>query len=147
MCMPAGRQASSCGTVTELCCTVPCKWPSAHPNRSHSRGPCYAAQSGVLTMVYHRRSNYVLVTAASTSVMLLRNPLGTISLGLLALGGMLFNDAVAQQASRRVVAFLRKADPQRAVKICGVPGGHDGSRCCILRCLRALPTQTSFRGF
>lgn len=76
-----------------------------------------------------RRSNYVLITAASTSIMLLRNPLGTVSLGLLVFGGMLFNDAVAQQASRRVVTILRKIDPQRAVKICGVPGGHDGCRC------------------
>jgi hypothetical protein len=61
--------------------------------------------------------------------MLFRNPLGTISLALLTVGALLWNDAFAKQASVEVVAVIRKLDPQRARRICGQPGGHDGTTC------------------
>jgi hypothetical protein len=70
-----------------------------------------------------------MIIAASTTVMLFRNPLGTISLGLLTIGGLLWNDVFAKQASFQAIAVVRKLDPQRARKICGQPGGHDGTTC------------------
>jgi hypothetical protein len=82
-------------------------------------------------MAYYRtrRTNYVYVFGAATSVCLLRNPLGTFSLGLLGLGAALFLDAVASAASARALAVVGHLNPRLAVKIRGQPGGHDGTTC------------------
>jgi hypothetical protein len=77
------------------------------------------------------RSNYGIVVVCGIAVFLISNPIGTFSLGLLAIGTLLYIDTFAARCSRTAVSFIQKVDPQWATKIRAQPGGHDGSRCVL----------------
>jgi hypothetical protein len=77
------------------------------------------------------RANYAVVLIGSTAVVLIRNPLGAISLGVLTFGALLYLDVFAKRTSSTVMQLIHKVDPQRAVQIRSRPGGHDGTRCGV----------------
>lgn len=87
---------------------------------------------------YTCRANYAIVAVIGTSAFLIRNLLGSLSLGVLTTGGLLFVDSFATRASSIVLKGLHKVNPQLAMKIRAQPGGADGRR-CALTILVALP--------
>jgi hypothetical protein len=74
------------------------------------------------------RRNYADIVMGASGLFLLRNPLGTVSLVLLAAGAALYVDTIASGASSKIVSLIQQGNPQLAAQIRSKPGGHDGRR-------------------
>lgn len=84
------------------------------------------AVSRIKCNLWHYRTNYGIVMGSCTGLCLVRNPLGSISLLMLAAGALVFNDTIASRASASIVSGIKSINPQLAAKIRSTPGGHDG---------------------